>query len=55
MPQKDRPRATSYNDFTFGSWGSASNYHLCVDSSILGIEGTADYIIDFGRRAGLIK
>ena len=55
MHKKDRTRATYYNYYTFGSWGAASNYHLCVDSSILGIEGTADYIIDFGRRAGLIK
>ena len=55
MRRKDRTRETYYNYYTFGSWGQASNYHLCVDSSILGIEGTADYIIDFGRRAGLIK
>ncbi len=55
MRKKDRTRATYYNYYTFGEWGQASNYHLCVDSSVLGIEGTADYIIDFGRRAGLIK
>ena len=55
MRRKDRTRETYYNYYTFGAWGQASNYHLCVDSSILGIEGTADFIIDFGRRAGLIK
>ena len=55
MRRKDRTRETYYNYYTFGAWGQASNYHLCVDSSILGIDGTADYIIDFGRRAGLIK
>ena len=55
MRRKDRTRETYYNYYTFGSWGQASNYRLCVDSSILGIEGTADFIIDFGRRAGLIK
>ncbi len=54
MRRKDRTRETYYNYYTFGQWGHASNYHLCVDSSILGIDGTADYIIDFGRRAGLI-
>ena len=53
--RKDRTRETYYNYYTFGSWGLASNYHLCVDSSILGIEGTADFIIDFGRRAVLVK
>ena len=55
MRRKDRTRETYYNYYTFGSWGSAANYDLCVDSSILGIEGTADLIIDFGRKAGLIR
>ena len=48
----DRKRETYYNYFTFGNWGVASNYDLCVDSSILGIEKTAEYIIEFARRAG---
>ena len=55
MRRKDRTREAYYNFYTFGSWGVASNYDLCVDSSILGIEGTADFIIDFGRRSGKIK
>ena len=52
--RKDRTRETYYNYYTFGSWGRADNYHLCIDSSALGIDGTADYIIDFGRRTGKI-
>ena len=55
MRRKDRTRETYYNYYTFGAWGHASNYHLCVDSSVLGVEGTADLIIDFGRRCKLIK
>ena len=55
MRRKDRTRETYYNYYTFGAWGMASNYDLCIDSSILGIDGTADYIIDFGRRAGRIR
>ena len=54
IERQDRTRQTYYNFFTFGNWGAASDYDLCVDSSILGIEGTADFIIDFGRKAGLI-
>lgn len=53
--KKDRTRETYYNYYTFGNWGVASNYDLCVDSSVLGIEGTADMIIDFCRRAGLLS
>lgn len=52
--KKDRTREAYYNYYTFGEWGKAANYHLCIDSSVLGIEGSADFIIDFGRRAGLI-
>lgn len=55
MRKKDRTRETYYNYYTFGNWGVASNYDLCVDSSALGIEGTADMIIDFCRRAGLLS
>ena len=54
IKRKDRTRETYYNYFTFGNWGLASNYDLCVDSSILGIEGTAEAIIDFAKKAGKI-
>lgn len=54
IERQDRTRSTYYNFFTFGNWGSAGDYDLCVDSSILGIEGTADFIIEFGKKAGLI-
>ena len=49
---KDKKRAEYYNYYTFGEWGAASTYDLCIDSSILGIEGTADFIIDFAKKAG---
>ena len=54
IERQDRTRQTYYNFFTFGNWGAASDYDLCVDSSILGIEGTAELIIDFGKKAGVI-
>lgn len=50
----DRTRETYYNFFTFGSWGRSDTYDLCIDSSLLGVEGTAGFIVDFGRKAGLI-
>lgn len=51
----DKKRETYYNYFTFGNWGVASNYDLCIDSSILGIEKTADFIIDFAKSAGILR
>ncbi|MBQ3882677.1 MAG: cytidylate kinase-like family protein [Bacteroidales bacterium] len=52
--KKDRTRATYYNYFTFGEWGVASNYNLCLDSSVLGIDGTADIIMEFAKKKGLL-
>lgn len=51
----DRNRSEYYNYYTFGNWGVSSNYDLCLDTSILGIDGTADFIIEFARKAGLIE
>ena len=55
IEKMDKGRAEYYNFFTFGHWGKAAGYDLCVDSSLLGIEGTAEFIIEFGRRSGLIR
>ena len=52
--KKDRTRATYYNYFTFGEWGVASNYDLCLASSVLGIDGTADIIMEFAKKKGLL-
>ena len=54
IQKKDKARESWYNFFTFGNWGVASNYDLCLDSSILGLEGSADFIIEFARREGLL-
>lgn len=54
IEEKDSKRADYYNYYTFGNWGMASNYDLCIDSSILGIEGTADFIISFAEKSGLL-
>lgn len=54
VEKRDKARAEYYNYYTFGDWGVASTYDLCIDSSILGIEETADFIIDFARKSGKI-
>ena len=50
----DRKRAEYYNYYTFGDWGVASTYDLCLDSSMLGLDGTVDFIIKFADKAGLL-
>ena len=54
VEREDRNREEYYNYYTFGNWGVASNYDLCIDSDKLGDEGTADMILEFARRAGLL-
>ncbi len=54
IEKKDRSRSEYYNYYTFGNWGVASTYDICLDSSRLGIEGTADLIIEFARKAGML-
>ena len=54
VEREDRNREEYYNYYTFGNWGVASNYDLCIDSDKLGDEGTADMIIEFAHKAGLL-
>lgn len=43
----DKRRATYYNYYTSQKWGRAENYDLCIDSSVLGINGTTEVISRF--------
>ncbi len=43
----DKKRSTYYNYYTNKKWSSAESYELCLDSSKLGIQGTADAIISY--------
>lgn len=43
----DSERADYYNFYSSGTWGAASTYHLCINSSVLGIEQTAEFIKEF--------
>lgn len=54
MTSTDNKRREYYNYYTFGEWGVAHTYHLCIDSSVLGIDGTIDYIMGFiSKKIGL--
>ena len=54
IDKKDRDRSKYYNFFTQKYWGVASNYDLCINRSALGTEKTADLIIEFGKKMGII-
>lgn len=46
----DKKRADYYNYYTYKSWGTASSYHLCINSSVLGIDQTVDMLEQFVRK-----
>ena len=46
----DKSRASYYNYYSSKKWGRASTYDLCINSSVLGIDGTVDYIKEFVDR-----
>lgn len=54
IEKADRGREAYYNFYSYGDWGAAKDYDLCVDSSLLGIDETAKMIISFGRKSGLL-
>ena len=42
----DKRRANHYNTFTEQTWGERKYYHALLNSSLFGIEGTADIIVN---------
>ena len=50
IEKTDAKRANYYNYYTFKQWGAAASYHLCIDSSQLGVEQTVAFIETFVRQ-----
>lgn len=52
--KKDKQRQSYYNYYSSKKWGRADSYDLCINSSVLGVDGTVDlivqYIEDFEKR-----
>ncbi len=46
IQKADKKRASYYSFYTGKNWGDPKNYHLCIDSSLLGAKGTAELIND---------
>lgn len=52
--KKDKQRQSYYNYYSSKKWGRADSYDLCINSSVLGVDGTVNlilqYIEDFEKR-----
>ena len=44
IKRTDKSRASYYNYYSSKDWGEAKSYDLCIDSSLLGIEGTVELL-----------
>ena len=44
MVKKDKQRQSYYNYNNYKKWGRADSYDFCLNSSILGIDGTVKLI-----------
>ena len=47
ITKKDKQRQSYYNYYSSKKWGRADSYDLCINSSVLGIEGTVKLIVQF--------
>lgn len=47
IEKADKKRSSYYNYYSYKTWGAAATYHLCVDSSVLGIDGTVQLVKEF--------
>ena len=45
--KKDKQRASYYNYYSTKKWGKAETYDLCVDSTVLGRDGTVELLYQF--------
>ena len=48
-------RSSYYNYYTGKTWGYSSSYDLCINSSMLGIDGTVEFIKSFVKQRFDIK
>jgi cytidylate kinase len=44
--EKDKRRMVNYQHYTGRTWGQATNYDLCLNSGMLGIDKCVDMIVD---------
>lgn len=50
IEKADKSRSEYYNYYSYNTWGAAATYHLCIDSSVLGIEETVQFIEEFIKK-----
>ena len=52
LEEKDKRRRAYYRHYAGRDWGMSQNYHLSLDSSLVGVERCARLILDVARDPG---
>ena len=47
IKKTDKQRESYHNFYASSKWGNVNSYDLCINSHILGIDGTVDLLVDF--------
>ena len=47
LEKADKKRSSYYNYYSNKTWGAAATYHLCINSSVFGLDRTTEYIKAF--------
>lgn len=47
LEKADKKRSSYYNYYSNKTWGAAATYHLCINSSVFGLDRTTEYIKQF--------
>lgn len=45
IEKTDKNRSAYYNFYTNKTWGKATSYDMCINTSLLGVEKTADFVL----------
>lgn len=49
LTDKDNKRRVYYRHYTNRNWGEAQNYHLCLNSGMVGVDKCVDIVVDVAR------
>ena len=50
IDKTDNQRSEYHNFYSETNWGDSRAYDICINSSLLGMEGTAEFLLNFARK-----
>ncbi|MDR1525882.1 MAG: cytidylate kinase-like family protein [Tannerella sp.] len=53
MERGDKRRAAFYNYYSNKTWGEAASYHVCINSSVFGIDGTVSLLKEMAEKTSV--